>query len=64
MLYVDHLVGLGRALFAEVCKRDMEGIVAKLGISPYKAVLRASPWMKIENPNYTLKQGRGELFNR
>ena len=64
VLYVDHVVGLGKALFAEVCKRDLEGIVAKLAISPYKAVRRASPWIKIKNPNYTQKEGRGELFNR
>jgi bifunctional non-homologous end joining protein LigD len=64
VLYVDHVVGFGKALFAEVCKRDMEGIVAKLAISPYKAVHRRSPWMKIKNANYTQKEGRGEMFNR
>jgi len=64
VFYVDDVVGLGKALFAEVCKRDMEGIVAKLAISPYKAVRRASPWTKIKNPNYTQKEGRGEMFNR
>jgi bifunctional non-homologous end joining protein LigD len=40
--YVDHIVGLGKAPFAEVCKRDMEGIVAKLAISPYKSGQRSS----------------------
>ena len=64
VLYVDHIVGLGKALFAEVCKRDMEGIVAKLAVSPYKDVQRRSPWIKIKNKNYTQKEGRGEMFNR
>jgi bifunctional non-homologous end joining protein LigD len=64
VLYVDHVVALGKSLFAEVCKRDMEGIVAKLAVSPYKAVHRRSPWMKIKNANYTQTEGRSEMFNR
>jgi ATP-dependent DNA ligase len=64
VLYFGHVAALGKAPFAEVCKRDMEGIVAKLAISPYKAVHRRSPWMKIKNKNYTQKEGRGEMFNR
>jgi bifunctional non-homologous end joining protein LigD len=63
VLYVDHVVGLGNALFAEVCKQDMEGIVAKLAMSSYKAPRSRSPWMKIKNPTYA-QEGRGELFNR
>jgi len=29
VLYADHVDGAGRALFALVCERDLEGIVAK-----------------------------------
>jgi hypothetical protein len=36
VLYVDHIVGLGKALFAEVCKRDMEGIAANHAASQLK----------------------------
>jgi bifunctional non-homologous end joining protein LigD len=64
VLYVDHVVALGNALFAEVCKQDMEGIVANLAISPYKNVRRRSPWLKIKSAKYTQKEGRGEMFNR
>jgi ATP-dependent DNA ligase len=63
MLYVDHIKQNGKAMFAEVCKRDMEGIVAKPDESPYRMIRRQSPWLKIKNPNYTQKEGRGEMFN-
>src|SRR5262245_17213499 len=36
MLYVDHIVQNGKALFVEVCKRAMEGIVAKPAVSACK----------------------------
>jgi bifunctional non-homologous end joining protein LigD len=64
MLFVDHIKQNGRAMFAEVCKRDMEGIVAKPVISLYRNVRGESPWLKIKNPNYTQKEGRGEMFKR
>jgi bifunctional non-homologous end joining protein LigD len=64
MLYVDHIKQNGKAMFAEVCKRDMEGIVAKFAISRYKSVHRRSPWIKIKNAKYTQKEGCGEMFNR
>jgi bifunctional non-homologous end joining protein LigD len=34
--YVEHFA-CGRALFREVCERDMEGIVAKRARAPYDA---------------------------
>jgi bifunctional non-homologous end joining protein LigD len=64
MMYVDHITQNGKAMFAEICRRDMEGIVAKPAISPYKKVRGESPWIKIKNPAYTQKEGRGEIFNR
>jgi hypothetical protein len=40
---------------------DLEGIVAKRLADPYEPWVR---WLKIKNPDYTQKEGRGELFNR
>ena len=40
---------------------DLEGIVAKRLVDPYDPRVR---WLKIKNPDYTQKEGRGELFNR
>jgi bifunctional non-homologous end joining protein LigD len=64
MMYVDHITQNGKAMFAEVCKRDMEGIVAKPAIGLYRNVRGETPWLKIKNPNYSQKEGRGEWFNR
>jgi ATP-dependent DNA ligase len=63
MLYVDHIKQNDKAMFAEVCRRDMEGIVAKPSTSPYGNIRSESPWLKIKNPNYTQKEGRGEMYN-
>ena len=63
-LYVDHIPEHGRALFSEVCRRDLEGIVAKPAASPYRPIRGRSPWLKIKNSDYSQKEGRGTMFNR
>ena len=40
---------------------DLEGIVAKRLADPYQP---RTSWFKIKNPNYTQKEGRGELLNK
>jgi hypothetical protein len=40
---------------------DLEGIVAKRLNDSYDARIR---WFKIKNPDYSQKEGRGDLFNR
>ena len=40
----------GEALYATVCERDMEGIVAKPSASAYRPGYRG--WLKIKNPSY------------
>jgi ATP-dependent DNA ligase len=40
---------------------DLEGIVAKRLDDSYDPHAR---WFKIKNPNYSQKEGRGDLFNR
>src|SRR5262249_9223637 len=62
VLYLDHVDG-GRDLFAEVCRRDLEGIVAKWKRGAYRAAPLSS-WVKIKNPTYSQAEGRHELFER
>lgn len=64
MLIADYVVGAGEALFAEVCRRDLEGVVGKPLASPYALVRGRSPWFKVLNPEYSQKRGRAEVFNR
>ena len=51
----------GRELFELMRSHDLEGIVAKRLADPYEPRTR---WLKIKNPDYSQKEGRGELFNR
>jgi bifunctional non-homologous end joining protein LigD len=44
--YVDHVVGRGVALYEEVRKLDLEGLVAKRADAPYSAG-RSSDWVKV-----------------
>jgi hypothetical protein len=46
-------------LFREVCRRNLEGVVAKPKSGAYSAV---SGWLKIKNPTYTHAEGRHNLF--
>lgn len=62
--YVDHIERHGRALYSEICARDMEGIVCKPAISPYRKVNGKTTWIKVKNPNYSQAEGRGELFDQ
>ena len=41
--------------------RQLEGIVTKRLDDPYGPRVR---WLKIKNPDYSQKEGRGDLFNR
>jgi bifunctional non-homologous end joining protein LigD len=62
-IFVDHIVGRGKALYKQICEMDLEGIVCKPSLSPYRTVGGTTTWIKIKNPNYSQKEGRGELFN-
>ena len=63
LLYVDHIEEHGEQLYAEICQRDTEGIVAKPKVVAYRELAGKTPWIKIKNPDYTQAEGRGELFN-
>ena len=64
VIFVDHIEGKGKALYQQICKRDMEGIVCKPAISPYRTFRGKSTWIKVKNPKYSQAVGRGELFNK
>jgi len=55
------VAGRGRELFELMREHDLEGIVAKRLDDPYDRRVR---WLKIKNPDYSQKEGRGDLFNR
>jgi bifunctional non-homologous end joining protein LigD len=47
IIYGDHVIGKGEALFEQVCKQGGEGIVAKKASCPYKG-MRTRNWLKIK----------------
>jgi bifunctional non-homologous end joining protein LigD len=55
------VAGRGREFFDLIRTRDLEGIVAKRLDDPYDRRVR---WLKIKNPDYSQKEGRGDLLNR
>jgi|SRR5215470_7261827 len=59
LLNAQRAFGHGIELFWEICKRNLEGIVAKHRDGFYS---RSTRWIKIRNPNYTQINGRCELF--
>ncbi len=52
------------AFIDQACTRDLEGIVAKPAISPYRDINGQAPWIKIKNAGYTQAEGRAEVFNK
>ena len=63
-LYADAIDGRGRDLSAAVRARDLEGIVAKWKVAPYRPDVAPSSWIKIKNPEYSQARDRAELFER
>ena len=47
ILYGDHVIGRGEALFEEVCRQRGEGIISKKAGAPYKGT-RTRNWLKIK----------------
>lgn len=64
LLYLDHIVGTGVALYQQICARDLEGIVAKWAHGRYCTDGRSTSWLKIKNPAYSQIADRHELFER
>ena len=63
LLYVNHIESKGVELFREVCRRDLEGIVAKWNRGTYVSGDQTS-WIKIKNPAYSQMVGRWEQLQR
>jgi bifunctional non-homologous end joining protein LigD len=47
LLYAQHVEQHGKAFFAEICARDLEGIVAKRKLGIYKD--DGNSWLKVKN---------------
>lgn len=62
-IFVDHIEGRGKALYKQICEMDLEGIVCKPSLSPYRTIRGTTTWIKVKNPEYAQAEGRGELFN-
>jgi bifunctional non-homologous end joining protein LigD len=62
LLYAQHIDGAGKQFFAEICRRDLEGIVAKRKLGIYKD--DDNSWLKVKNPTYSQAEGRDELLTR
>jgi len=62
LLYAQHIMQHGKAFFAEICARDLEGIVAKRKLGIYKD--DGNSWLKVKNRTYSQAEGRHELLTR
>lgn len=63
MLFLNGIAERGRALYREVCARDVEGIVAKWTHGTYQTDTSRTSWLKIKNPDYSQMVDRHELFD-
>ena len=50
IIYVQHIEMRGCVLYRAICKKDLEGIVAKRRDSVYSV---SGHWLQVLNPNYT-----------
>jgi ATP-dependent DNA ligase len=57
VLFADHFDGRGIDLYQEVCRMDLEGIVAKRKDGLYTP--GETSWVKIRNPQYSQMEGGG-----
>jgi bifunctional non-homologous end joining protein LigD len=62
--YVDHVRRHGKTLYRLACEHDLEGIVAKRADQPYDPNNQRDGWLKIKNPAYSQREGRGEWFDK
>src|SRR5215469_9421345 len=62
LLYAQHIEQRGKSLFAEICARYLEEVVAKRRLGIYKD--DANGWLKLKNPTYSQAEGQHELLTR
>jgi ATP-dependent DNA ligase len=61
---LDYVQERGEELFELICRRDLEGTVAKHRLSRYRVDHGNPPWVKVKNRGYSQMMGRHELFER
>jgi ATP-dependent DNA ligase len=59
VVYAQHIIKRGIALYQEICERELESMVCKRTDGVYTS---AAHWLKVLNPNYTQQEGRHEKF--
>jgi len=57
ILFSEGVLGAGTALFAEVCRLGLEGVMAKRLTSCYRPGRRSRAWLKIKPRGITERQG-------
>jgi hypothetical protein len=62
IIYAQYIETQGVALFEEISKRDLEGVVAKRKHSIYKN--NGTGLLEIKNLKYSQAEGRRDLFER
>ena len=62
LLYAQHVEGGGKELFNEICRCDLEGIVAKRKTGMYRE--DRPDWLKVKNRTYSQAEGRHELLTK
>jgi len=60
LLYAQHVDVAGKEFFNEICRCDLEGIVAKRKMGMYRE--DRPDWLKIKNRTYSQAEGRHELL--
>jgi ATP-dependent DNA ligase len=61
LMFAQHIEGKGTALFNQILKWDMEGIICKRKTSEYSTT---AGWLKVMNPGYTQHEGRQDMFTK
>ncbi len=62
IVYAQHVETQGVVFFEEICRRNLEGVVAKRKLGIYKS--NGTGWLKIKNPKYSQAERRHDLFKR
>ena len=62
IIYAQHVEENGKLLFEEICRNDLEGIVAKRKHGIYKS--DHIGWLKMKNPKYSQAERRHEFMTR
>jgi bifunctional non-homologous end joining protein LigD len=62
LLCAQHVDSAGKEFFNEICRCDLEGIVAKRKMGVYRE--DRPDWLKIKNRTYSQAEGRHEMLTR